>query len=104
MILKIFIKKLFKLTSNEIINGLTMNLITTDSTNYERLKKLGQGSFGSVFLVKNIKDGNIYVSKDINISEMEERNLIQMFAEAKILEALNHPYIIKLYEFYKTKS
>jgi serine/threonine protein kinase len=27
-----------------------------------------------------------------------------MFTEAKILEALDHPHIIKLYEFYKTKS
>lgn len=81
-----------------------MNLITSDSTNYERIKKLGQGSFGSVFLVKNIKDNNTYVSKDIKLEDMDERNLIQMFAEAKILEALNHPYIIKLYEFYKTKS
>ena len=29
---------------------------------------------------------------------------MQMFSEAKILEALDHPHIIKLYEFYKTKS
>ena len=30
--------------------------------------------------------------------------LMQLFSEAKILEALSHPNIIKLYEFYKTKS
>jgi len=35
---------------------------------------------------------------------MDECTLIQMFAEAKILEALDHPHIIHLYEFYKTKS
>ena len=29
---------------------------------------------------------------------------MQLFSEAKILEALSHPNIIKLYEFYKTKS
>lgn len=48
-----------------------MNLINTSSTNYERLEKLGQGTFGQVFLVKNMKNDNIYVSKDINIAEME---------------------------------
>ena len=44
-----------------------MNLLNTNSTNYKKIEKLGEGSFGEVFLVKNMKDNNLYVSKDISL-------------------------------------
>ena len=81
-----------------------MNFIHTNSTDYEKIRKIGEGSFGEVYLVKNIKSGKNYVSKDIKIEGMSEDVTIQMFREAKILEALDHPNIVKLFEFYKTRS
>lgn len=34
----------------------------------------------------------------------KQQTVIQLFTEAKILEALDHPNIIRLKEFYKTES
>lgn len=34
----------------------------------------------------------------------KQQTIIQLFGEAKILEALDHPNIIRLREFYKTQS
>ncbi len=48
-----------------------MNLFTnTHSTNYKKIKPLGEGSFGKVFLVKNIIDQKIVVSKEIDLKGM----------------------------------
>ena len=34
----------------------------------------------------------------------KQQSVIQLFSEAKILEALEHPHVIHLKEFYKTES
>ena len=38
--------------------------------NFEKLNKLGQGSFGVVYKVKRKKDKQIYVLKQIDFSRM----------------------------------
>lgn len=43
----------------------------SDSTNmdkYEKVKKIGEGSFGKAILVKSKEDGRQYVIKEISIS------------------------------------
>lgn len=37
---------------------------------YERLKKIGEGSFGKALLVKRKADGKQFVIKEINISKV----------------------------------
>ena len=37
---------------------------------YNRLRKLGQGSFGSVFLVTRKSDSKQFVMKDVDLSKM----------------------------------
>ena len=67
--------------------------------NYEKMDKLGKGSFGKVYRVKNIDTGDIYAAKVLydenDFEEEEEEELIFLYREIKILSALNHPSIIK---------
>lgn len=79
-------------------------MIHNNSTKYKKIKMLGKGSFGKVYLVRNMINDQDFVMKEIYIGDMEEKNVLQMFLEAKILEVLRHPNIIKLNEFYKTES
>ena len=44
------------------------------------------------------------VIKKINIKKMNEEEKKETFREAKILEVLNHPNIIRFKEVYKTKK
>ena len=98
-------------TSKEKINTLsklpisTKNLIRRVSgnpfENYKKLKKLGSGTFGHVFKVMHVKSGNIRAMKII-----PKNNLMPGFAdkdiirEINIMKNLDHPHVIKIYEFY----
>ena len=42
--------------------------------------------------------------KKIDIKKMSEEDQKATYREAKILEVLNHPYIIRFKEVYKTKA
>ena len=81
-----------------------MQLLNTNSTSYKKMKKLGEGSFGNVYLARNVKTNKIIVSKEMKLHDLEEETKIQLFSEAKILQKIQHPNIIKIIESYKTKS
>ena len=40
---------------------------------YQKVKLLGEGSFGKAFLVRRVKDSNICVMKMIDIQRMSEK-------------------------------
>ena len=71
---------------------------------YKKIKVLGKGSFGKAFLVQCGTDGSYAVVKKIDIKKMSEDDKQATFREAKILEVLNHPNIIRFKEVYKTKA
>ena len=71
------------------------------SDNYINLQNIGKGSFGSVVKVMHKKTGLIRSMKIIpkdNLKEGFTDDEIQR--EIRILKSLDHPHIIKLYEFY----
>ena len=70
---------------------------------YSKVRLLGTGTFGKAFLVEGEKTGDLYVAKEIDISQMNEEEKKEVFKEAKIMEGLNHPNIVKFKEVYKTK-
>ncbi|CEO95632.1 unnamed protein product (mitochondrion) [Plasmodiophora brassicae] len=61
---------------------------------YKVLKKLGQGSYGTVFLVQDEKDGRLFVMKKINVAGMSQNELVDCKREIQILSMLKHPNII----------
>ena len=83
------------------------NLITLihsrPEDNYIIINKLGKGSFGSVFKVKNRINGEIRAMKIIknsytyNSFKKIDKNFLQ---EIQVLKDLEHPNIIKVFEYY----
>ena len=69
---------------------------------YEILAKLGEGTYGQVFKVKNKNNDSIRAMKKISKYLLNNLNDNEVMKEIEILKNLNHPYIIKLFEYYVT--
>ena len=69
---------------------------------YKKLKNLGSGSYGTVYLARNVIQQSLVAIKVIEkipencIDDMEIKN------EINILKSLSHPNIVKIYEFFDT--
>ena len=71
---------------------------------YEKLEKIGQGSFGKVFKVRNRTTKEMMVMKEIDLSTMNLKMRKDAENEVKILKSINNPYILKFIESYKSNS
>ena len=84
------------------------NLLVTKGTsnaknNYKRTKVLGQGSFGTVYLVKHKLLNTNFAMKVIKKTNKTEKDEIIM-NEINILRKMDHPNIVKINDFYITNS
>ena len=89
------------ISNNTIIHKCKSNL----EKNYTILKELGEGAYSSVHLVKNNFSGEKRAMKSLKITKKvslkEEQEIIN---EIFILKSLDHPNILKIFEFYQTKN
>ena len=63
---------------------------------YEVIKKIGEGSYGKIYKVKNKQSGDIRAMKQIIKSKIPDINKFQN--EIKILAMVDHPNIVRLFE------
>lgn len=64
---------------------------------FHKVKLLGKGSFGKVFLVKNIRTNKIYAMKSLNKEAIRmKKQIVHTKTEREILEKMDHPFIVKL--------
>ena len=63
---------------------------------YEVIKKIGEGSYGKIYKVKNKQSGDIRAMKQILKSKIPDLNKFQN--EIKILAMVDHPNIVRLFE------
>lgn len=70
---------------------------------YKRIKLLGEGAFGKAYLVECLKDNSLCVIKQVDLKNMPDNEKRETIKEAKILEALIHPNIVKFREVYRTR-
>ena len=73
---------------------------------YAKVKIIGEGTFGKVFLGKHKISGVERAIKQIykdtaNLTAEEEKSLI---SEINVLKSLDHPNIMKVYEYYNDKK
>ena len=71
--------------------------------NYEITKSLGDGAFGQVYLVKHKISGSIRAMKVIQKDE-SSNNDEEVLNEINILKRMDHPNVIKIFEFYIDKE
>jgi serine/threonine protein kinase len=59
----------------------------------------------STYLVRDIRNGKLYAMKVISKASVEKSNKVkQIISEKKIMEKMNHPFIIKLHSAFQTVS
>ena len=63
---------------------------------YEVIKKIGEGSFGKIYKVRNKQSGDIRAMKQITKSKIP--NIEKFQNEIKILAMVDHPNIVRLFE------
>ncbi|CCF60326.1 hypothetical protein KAFR_0J02620 [Kazachstania africana CBS 2517] len=74
-------------------------------TSFEKIKLLGQGDVGKVYLVRNKITDRPYAMKIFNKHEMIQRKKIKrILAEQEILATSNHPFIVTLYHSFQTED
>jgi len=69
---------------------------------YERIRLLGQGSFGQVYLIKSTLTSIEYVCKDIDLGHPSDETE-KALQEVKILKKCKHPNIIAFKEAFITR-
>ncbi|CAD8089299.1 unnamed protein product [Paramecium sonneborni] len=75
-----------------------------DYDQFRKIRVLGEGAFGKAILVEDIRDGTQWVKKQIDISSMLQKEKEETIKEAKILQHLDHPNIVKFKDVYATKQ
>ena len=65
---------------------------------YEKLKLLGQGSFGKVYLMRNRTDRTLVCCKTISVRNLpaKERDAVKL--EVQLMRKLDHPNIVRYHQ------
>jgi len=89
--------------------GKVFNMLKDDSRvcseDFDLLKVIGRGAFGKVMQVRYKKNGKVYAMKILRKKQIVARNQINHTkSERKILQALQHPFLMKLRFAFQTDS
>jgi serine/threonine protein kinase len=80
-----------------------METITLSS--FKFYKKIGEGAFGEVYLVRREKQDQFYALKAIRKERVYGTNLYRYIqTEKDILSLLNHPFIVRLRYAFQTET
>ncbi|KAJ0963464.1 hypothetical protein J5N97_028586 [Dioscorea zingiberensis] len=78
--------------SGEAIKG----WVPLKADSFEKLEKIGQGTYSSVFKARNLDSGKIVALKKVRFDNFEPESVRFMAREIQILRRLDHPNVIKL--------
>jgi len=72
---------------------------------FKKVKVIGKGAFGKVFLVKKIDNNAVYAMKVLNKKDIKERDEIEhTLAEKSVLSKVKHPFLANLHYSFQSES
>ena len=90
-----------------LIDGIPLVQYSRYALEFEEIRPIGEGGFGSVFQCKNKLDGREYATKKIRIESFVDaygvatkrlsKKLKRVLREVKVLALLDHPNIVRYY-------
>ncbi|KAJ2779521.1 serine/threonine protein kinase, AGC [Coemansia javaensis] len=84
-------------------NSMKVQKIAVGPKSFIKIKLLGKGDVGKVYLVRQKETGKLYAMKVLTKAEMIKRNKIKrVLAEQEILATANFPFIVTLYHTFQS--
>lgn len=72
---------------------------------YEKIKSIGRGAYGTVYLCRRISDGSLFIIKQIPVEDLSKEERQAAMTEVKVLSMLKHPNIIAYIDsFFEEKA
>jgi CTD kinase subunit alpha len=71
---------------------------------YERLAQVGEGTYGKVYKARNTGSGALVALKRIRMEQERDGFPVTSMREIKLLQALDHPNIVRLMEMMVSHS
>ncbi|KAI9261078.1 kinase-like domain-containing protein [Sporodiniella umbellata] len=85
--------------------SLQKKTIEVGPKDFEKIRLLGKGDVGRVYLVRHIRSAKLYALKVLSKKEMIQRNKIKRaLVEQTILSTANHPFIVPLYHSFQSQD
>ncbi|KAF9429082.1 serine/threonine protein kinase, AGC, partial [Entomortierella beljakovae] len=86
-------------------NSIKKKTIEVTPSSFVKIRLLGKGDVGKVYLVRQKESDRFYAMKVLSKKEMIKRNKIKRaFAEQEILATSNHPFIVTLYHSFQSED
>eukprot|EP00245_Coleochaete_scutata_P014763 TRINITY_DN6380_c0_g1_i1.p1 TRINITY_DN6380_c0_g1~~TRINITY_DN6380_c0_g1_i1.p1 ORF type:complete len:842 (-),score=166.79 TRINITY_DN6380_c0_g1_i1:259-2784(-) len=63
---------------------------------FEKLDKIGQGTYSNVYKARDLEDGSIVALKKVRFDNLEPESVRFMAREIEVLRRLDHPNVVKL--------
>ncbi|KZT38978.1 Pkinase-domain-containing protein, partial [Sistotremastrum suecicum HHB10207 ss-3] len=84
-------------------NSIKIGTVEVGPSSFQKIKLLGRGDVGKVYLVREKKTGKYFAMKVLSKKEMVARKKIKRaLAEQEILATANHPFIVTLYHSFQS--
>ncbi|KAF2401332.1 Pkinase-domain-containing protein [Trichodelitschia bisporula] len=86
-------------------NSIKVRNVEVGPSSFDKIKLIGKGDVGKVYLVREKKSARLYAMKVLSKKEMIKRNKIKRaLAEQEILATSNHPFIVTLYHSFQSED
>ncbi|KAF5975194.1 AGC RSK RSK-unclassified kinase [Fusarium coicis] len=86
-------------------NSIKVRNVEVSPSSFDKIKLIGKGDVGKVYLVREKKSSRLYAMKILSKKEMIKRNKIKRaLAEQEILATSNHPFIVTLYHSFQSED
>ncbi|KAF9057744.1 kinase-like domain-containing protein [Panaeolus papilionaceus] len=86
-------------------NSIKVRQVEVSPSSFLKVKMLGKGDVGRVYLVREKKTDKLYAMKVLSKKEMIERKKIKRaLTEQEILATANHPFIVTLYHSFQSEG